>query len=118
MRRYGTPAKEAAELSIQYLEYQKRNIEQLENSILITYEELTEETECVKHNLIQFLPELADINTNLKFNAHNLRGEKSMSITNLNQEKIDKIKANDLLVINSVFEKHKELLNFFNYTII
>lgn len=118
MRRYGTSAKEAAELSIQYLKYQKDNISNLKNCILISYEEITENTTKVKDKLISFLPEISDINTNLKFSAHNSRGEKNMAITNLNQEKIAKINSDDLKEINKVFSKEQGLLNFFNYTLI
>ena len=118
MRRYRTKAKEAAELSIQYLKYQKRNIEQLKDTLLISYEELTQNTDTIKESIITFLPELSDINTELKFTAHNIRAEKSMKITNLNPEKIARIKENDLSIINSVFKKEEALLNYFNYQII
>ena len=118
MRRFNTGAKEAAELSIQYLNYQKENIEHLQKFLLISYEELTENTNQTKKNIISFIPELSDINTELKFNAHNLRTEKNMTITNLNLEKIAKIKKKDLEIINKVFNKEEELLNYFNYQII
>ena len=72
----------------------------------------------VHKNIISFLPELNDINTNKNFSAHNLRAEKSMTITNLNLEKIAKIKKDDLLEINSLFKKEENLLNYFNYKII
>lgn len=118
MRRYNTSAEEAAKLSIQYLKYQKENIEQLKNTLLISYEDLAENTNNIKKTIITFLPELSDINTKLKFKAHNLRAEKNMAITNLNPEKIAKIKKEDLLIINGVFEKEEKLLNYFNYQII
>jgi ActR/RegA family two-component response regulator len=118
MRRHGTNAQEAAELSIQYLKYQKENIEQLKSILLIRYEELAENTNHIKKSIITYLPELADINTELKFSAHNLRAEKNMAITNLNTEKIAKIKENDLLEINTVFKKHATVLNYFNYSIL
>ena len=118
MRRYKTKAKEAAELSIQYLKYQKRNIEQLKDTLLISYEELTQNTDTIKESIITFLPELSDINTELKFTAHNIRAEKSMRITNLNPEKIARIKENDLSIINSIFKEEEALLNYFNYQII
>ena len=118
MRRYGTPVKEAAELSIQYLKYQKKNIEELKVSFTIRYEELVNDTSNTKKNIISFLPELNDINTNMNFSAHNSRAEKSMSITNLNLEKIAKIKKDDLLIINSLFKKEESILNYFNYNIV
>ena len=118
MRRYGTPVKEATELCIQYLKYQKKNIEKLKVSFIIRYEELVNETTNTKKNIISFLPELNDINTNMNFSAHNLRAEKNMAITDLNIEKIAKIKRDDLLIINSLFKKEEGTLNYFNYHII
>jgi len=61
---------------------------------------------------------LFDINIDLKFNAHNLRSEKNMTIINLNPEKIAKIKADDLIIINTIFRQEEALLNYFNYQII
>ena len=118
MRRYGTKAKHAADLNIQYLKYQKKNIEYLKDTLLISYEELTEKKDTIKEAIITFLPELSDINTELNFTAKNIRAEKSMRITNLNSEKIARIKENDLLIINNVFKEEEALLNYFNYQII
>jgi len=118
IRRHGTPAQEAAELSIQYLKYQKKNIEELNNTLLISYESLTENKKNKKKAIISFLPELSDVNTELKFNAHNLRAEKNMKITNLNTEKISKLTKEDITIINNVFKKEESILNYFNYQII
>ena len=118
IRRHGTSAKEAAELSIQYLKYQKKNIEELNNTLLISYEGLTENKENKKKAIITFLPELCDINTELEFSAHNLRAENNMRITNLNTEKISKLTKEDLTIINIVFKKEESILNYFNYQII
>ncbi|MDC0249733.1 sulfotransferase [Flavobacteriales bacterium] len=118
IRRNGTKAKQAAELNIQYLKYQKNNIEQLKHTLLISYEALTENTNATKEAIISFLPDLSDINTGLKFTANNIRNETSMRITNLNSEKIDRLKENDVSIINSVFKKEEALLNYFNYQII
>tara|TARA_B100000767_G_C19671513_1_gene495480 strand:+ start:255 stop:1064 length:810 start_codon:yes stop_codon:yes gene_type:complete len=118
IRRHGTTAKVAAELSIQYLKYQKQNIESLKNVLLVKYEILTEDTENEKKSIITFLPELSGINTELEFNAHNLRAEKNMKITNLNSEKISKLSKGDLTIIKSVFKNEETILNYFNYQII
>ena len=118
MRRYGSPAKEAAVLSLSYLKYQKYNVENLKDVLLISYENLTDNIENVKSEIISFSAYLSDINTSMKFNAHNIRGEKEMDIINLNNEKISKINKDDLKTINSVFIKEKNLLNYFNYSLI
>lgn len=118
MRRHNTSADEAANLSLQYLRYQKTNIEQLNNILVISYEELTKNTEEIKKKIISFLPELNDINTSMNFSAHNLRGSKSLTITNLNKEKIANIKKENMDIINAAFKKEESLLNYFSYHIL
>ena len=118
LRRYKHSAKEAAELSLSYLKYQKENIEELKEVYLIKYEVLTEKTHDVKDKLIDFLPNLSDININQKFNAHNLRKKKHLEITNLNKEKIQNLSEKDIKIMSSVFKKEESILKYFNYTII
>lgn len=114
IRRYNTSVEIATKLYIKYLKYQKKNILNLQNIILISYEDITEKTMEIKKQIINFIPEIKDINTKLTFSAHNLRGQK-LSITNLNAEKIKNLKTNEIKKINSILSKNKDLLNFFNY---
>ena len=118
LRRNNTDPEYAANFALQCLEYQKKNIEQLENVILISYEELTKKHMDIKKILVSFLPELSDINTNKRFSAHNIRGKRNMKITNLNAEKINKIKKNHLEIINTTFKQKSNLLNYFKYKIL
>lgn len=115
LRRSNKDAEYAANFVLKCLEYQKKNIEKLKNTILINYEELTKNHKKTKKKLISFLPELSDINTSMRFSAHNIRGLKNMKITNLNEEKIEKIEKYDLDIINSIFKQKRNLLNYFNY---
>ena len=62
-------------------------------------------------------PKLDDLDIDMKFSAHNFKTKEKMKMTNLNSEKISKISDKDIEVINSVFEKRKDLLEFFNYKI-
>ena len=89
----------------------------LENTLLISYEELTDNPIQTKKKIVGFLAELNDININLKFNAHNMLEKKEMGITNLNQKSIDALSNDQIQSINSILEKEKDLLDFFNYTI-
>ena len=118
IRRNNASAEYAANFALKCLEYQKENIEKLENIIIISYEELTKNHRETKNKLISFLPELSDINTEMRFSAHNIRGARNMKITNLNEEKIKKIEKNNLAIINSIFKQKSDLLNYFNYKIL
>ena len=118
IRRNNASAKYAADFALKCLEYQKTNLEMLKNVTLITYEDLTKNPENTKQKIISFVPELNDIDTSINFSAHNLRGAASMPITNLNKEKIAKIKKPELEIINSIFKKKESLLNYFDYKIL
>ena len=41
-----------------------------------------------------------------------------MGIVNLNQEKVDKLTGEQIETINRIFEKEKELLDYFGYQIV
>ena len=118
VRRYQTNVLDATKKYISYLNFQKDNLEKLENTLLISYEELTDNSIHTKEKIVKFLPELNDINFNLKFNAHNMLEKKEMGITNLNQKSIESLSNDQIQSINSILKKEKDLLDFFNYTII
>jgi len=118
MRRNNISAEEAAKFSIHCLMYQKNNIENEKELLFFTYEELCDNTEKIINKIKNFLPELNDINIKRKFSAHNFKGKRKMRITNLNNEKIKKLTIEDITIINNIFSKNKELLEYFNYSII
>lgn len=118
IRRTGKSAEIAAKFTIDCLRYQKENIESQKKLLFFTYEELCDNKDKVISDIINFIPELEDININKKFKAHNFKTTKSMQITNLNKEKIKNLSKGDLEVINKCFDQEKELLKYFNYPII
>ena len=118
IRRNNSSAEDAANFAIKCLKYQKENIEQENNLLFFSYEQLCEEKQTILKKIINFLPELNDININILFNAHNFKTTESMAITNLNKEKITKLSSKQLNIINTIFKKDRELLNYFNYPII
>ena len=117
MRRNKQDSKSAAEFAIMCLCYQSRN-KVRDNALFFSYEELCENGEVILKKMIEFVPELNDINVNIEFTSHNFKSEVKMKMINLNEEKISKISDNDLEIINTVFIKQEELLNLFNYKII
>lgn len=117
IRRNNKSVEFAANFVLKTLKYQKENFEKNKNCILITYSEVCDKQSMVKKKIKSLLPEIGELNFNKHFKAHNFK-KKSLRITNLNDEKIKKIKASDLILINSFFIKEKELLDFFNFKII
>jgi len=118
IRRNDSTAEDAARFAINCLEYQKKNIEREESLLFFSYEQLCEDKEATINKITKFLPEINDLNANTLFKAHNFKTKKRMAITNLNKEKIDKLSNKQLDVINSIFNKNIELLEYFNYSII
>ena len=118
MRRSNQSAEVAAMFTIKCLKYQMKNINLHKDIFLLSYEDLCDNTTITINKIKKQIDELYDINPNQKFKAHNFKTKKSMRITNLNDEKIKKIKKKDLVVINKHFNKNKKVLDFFNYKII
>lgn len=117
MRRNSKTIEFAIEFCIKTLKYQKYNIENHKNLTWITYSELCNNQDLVKKKIKSILPEIDDLNFNKFFRAHNFKN-KSLKITNLNDEKISKLKKEEILKINKYLNKEKELLNFFDFHII
>lgn len=62
LRRHNLELEKAALFTIYCLRYQQQNIESLNNVISFSYEDLTDSPEKSKQSLIQYIPELCDIN--------------------------------------------------------
>ena len=118
IRRYNTDISDATEKYISYLKYQKNNLEKLSNTLLISYEELADNPIKTKEKIISFIPQLSDINIDLKFKAHNMRMKKEMGIINLNNDSISALNKNQIDSINSSLKKHQDLIEFFNYSLL
>ena len=115
-RKINNPTK-AAEFALKCLTFQKQNIDELDNAIGVSYEELTNDISKTTQSLIEIFPELADINYNQEFSAHNFRNEK-MKITNLNSENINRLSKEQINEINIIFKNKKSILDYFDYKII
>ena len=114
MRREGYSVERAAEFAIHCLNYQKRNIESLNNALLLSYEELTGRSEQAITRMASLLPELSDIRIKEEFDSHNFKNQK-MGISNLNAEKISLLTYRELDRINTVFNMNPEILTYFSY---
>ena len=116
MRRDRMTAEQAARLVLQCLRHQKRNQEQLQNILLVRYEDLVKSPGKIKKQLLAFLPKLESIKIDQKFRAHNYTQEQQ-KIMDFNQGKIERIKPHQLKTINSIFVEEETLLHFFNYNL-
>jgi hypothetical protein len=93
---------------IKFAEYQKNNIQTLENCIVTSYEELCLSTDWVIEKIKNAIPELSDIKIQQSEYIKTDRG-KPINTNNINR------------VINKDYEclkNHKELMNFFGYELL
>ena len=118
MRRNGANAEYAAKFALKCLRYQKQNNEKEKNILLLSYEDLCDDTKKSIKKIKDFMPLLGEIKADIEFSAHNFKTKGKMKIQNLNKEKISKITSQDLKVINAHFESEKDLLKYFGYSII
>ena len=118
IRRNNASAEYAAKFALDCLKYQKANIESKYRSIWFSYEDLCDNSTMIFEKMTTFLAEIADIDIYSKFKAHNFKTKDKMSIQNLNAEKISRLTETQIQTINSFFIKEKEVLEFFNYSIL
>ena len=117
MRRNNQDAFSSAMFAVKCLKFQSSNMKR-NNTLFFSYEQLCSNREDVLKKMINFIPELSDIDVEMKFTSHNFKSDEKMRMVNLNEEKISKISDVDLKIINSIFEKEKDLLKMFDYKII
>ena len=115
-RNASNPAK-AAGFTIKCLKFQKQNLLASLNSMKLSYEELTNSPDCFKKRIIEFLPELKNLDVKKEFKAHNFKN-KNLPIIDLNTEKINKLSQFEIDKINEVFRDNIDLLEYFNYELI
>lgn len=114
MRRNNWGPTNAAKFAMKCMRFQQKNINQLNNVISFSYEEMSEHPDQVVEKLKQHLPELSDIQLSLNYPTQNVRNE-NIGVTNLNKEKINNITEAQLDKINIVFKRNIGLLEFFGY---
>ena len=118
MRRRNWSIKQATAFSLMCLKAQYDNVKLLRSSaLLIRYEDLTDEPQKIKKEILNHLPELGDINIEKLFKAHNFV-DQELAITNLNEQKIALFSQEQLMEIQSLLAGDIQLLEFFGYRII
>lgn len=114
IRRDKMTALEAATFTIRCLQIQKDNASDLRNTLILKYEHLVEDPILASQRMVAFLPSIKELNTKRSFKAHNFKN-KTMPITNLNEEKIKNLQPEDLKIIQDYFINYSSLLYHFGY---
>jgi hypothetical protein len=114
-RRRHTGMTYAARFWVECAQRQLTNVEHLERVILLTYEELTQNTCDVSDRILRFVPELGRLDTGATITAESILGFGPRRIRNLNQIKINQLSTRDIFEINYVLANHTDLLCRFGY---
>ena len=99
-------------------EKQIENIKTLKNQTWFTYEQLCEDLQSIKKQLIEFIPKLDDLDMNRSVKVHSIQGTIESEIKNYNAEQISKLSTDDISLINSYLEKHQDVLHYFGYQLL
>lgn len=94
---------------LEYANWQRRNIETLNNVFRTSYEELCENTNSVSDKLLTWLPELQTLQNTGNKNIPNERGGE------IHSDKISRILEPEKK--NRFLKKHLDLMNYFGYEI-
>jgi hypothetical protein len=111
----GEGAEGAAQFWVKCAQYQKRNIECLNRIVHFTYEAFTENPGLLSKKILDFIPELKQLDINQSFQIRSVLGPTSNKIVNLSQVKINLLSAKDIAAISSVLKEYPDLMDFFGY---
>lgn len=106
----------SARFWLQCARQQRRNVEELDDVLLFTYEDLTENTSQILDRIRQFVPLPGDFDTSIS-GGFSVLGRGETKIRNLNAVKLKRLSHRSYTRINSVLEGNEELLHYFGYEI-
>ena len=116
-RRRGLGYRFAAQRWVVQVQHQISNLENLNHSLKISYEDLVEDPAGTRDRIVEFLPELADIDIQAEFEVKSVDNawKQKSAIRNLNPTKIALLSKEDITEINQVLDTHSDVLEYFGY---
>lgn len=115
LRRNGWPIRRAANFAGMCLRTQWHNANELHDTLVLTYEALVENPARACEKLVQFIPELGDIDHTASFNVHSVDGTVDRPITDLNAKKIASLEPETIAELNKYFVDHEESFKHWGY---
>jgi hypothetical protein len=100
---------------IRETQLQVQNLQQLQRTLCLTYEELTDRPEETAEKLLAFMPGLERLDIQASHFIHSVAGWLDRPLTNLNPAQIARLSAGDIAEINRVLSEEPELLAHFGY---
>jgi len=109
------PFSHIAKRWVSMAKFQISNIENLDNILFFTYEDLTNHPETISAKIANFIPELHDLDIHAQFTIHSMTGSKRKPIQNFNNIAISQLSSSHILELNQIFEKEKHVMDYFLY---
>ncbi len=94
---------------------QMRNEKILRRAIKMNYEELSEQGEACRQRVIQFMPELSDLDVGRDVEVHSLDGRVRQPIVNYNEKQIALLSPENIAEINRHLDQIPEIMAHFGY---
>jgi hypothetical protein len=118
-RRYGHSLESGAKHWCRTASKNIYNINNLDNVVYFTYEQMCDNHSVVSKKISNILPELYDLDFGEETDGvHSIDGYGKRGLINFNKKQISRFDTRHFNIINSVLKKNKNILHFFGYNII
>ena len=98
--------------------WQIHNVKILQNVLKFRYEDLCDATETTIKKIIDFIPEIKQLDASIEFEAHSMLGKKRNPITNTNSSALTRLTQKDIMEITNSLHRHKDILRYFGYELL
>lgn len=93
-------------------ELQIENIENHQDALFFTYEDMCSAPDKIADQLASFVPDLNDLKMDI---AIPVKGNYCESLRDMNEQQINNLSKDDLTEINRVFDRYSQYLDYFGY---
>jgi hypothetical protein len=107
-----------ADFWVRLARFQKNNIETLEKILFFKYEDLVDDPLKIKEKILNFVPELQDIDVNNTYGSDTIDGYGENQITDYNQRKLDNLTQEQIEIISKVLSENMDIMDFYKYQIL
>jgi Sulfotransferase family len=95
--------------------WQIHNVKCLQNVLKFRYEDLCDATETTIKKIIDFIPEIKQLDANSEFEAHSMLGKKCNPITNTNSSALTRLTQKDIMEISKSLHPAMDIMHYFGY---
>jgi len=117
-RRTKIPLGRAVQHWIRCARQQMHNETTLHSVLRLSYEDLSRRPEYCRDKLLEFMPQLGEIDLQREVSVQSIEGKVRRPITNYNEQQIARLTAEDIAEINRDLSRIPEVMTHFGYAVI